>query len=194
MVNKIYYVLILTFLLLLSIKVHADNRFPIKQSDKPMEITSDRMEIFKDKKLVVFSGNAKVTQGNSLLKADKLSLYYRDEPDKKYKIGTIQTGKAGDLERIEARGNVYLNYEEKIATGNEAIYFRDSGKVIMVGNASLKEGENCIKGESVIVFLDENRGIIEGNTQKQVKAVIYPKDIKNRNKIKQDYMPSYNYE
>jgi lipopolysaccharide export system protein LptA len=178
MIKKIYYVLVLTVFLLSSFRVYAENIFSDKQLNGSMDITSNSMEVFKDKKLVVFSGNAKVIQGNRVLKSDKLLLYFKSEPDKKNKIGTIETDTAGDLERIEAKGNVYLNNEEKIATGDEAIYFRDSNKVIMIGNASLKEGKTSIKGDRVTVFLNENRGIVEGNTQTQVKAIIYPKDMK----------------
>ena len=95
-----------------------------------MEITSNRMEAFNEKKLVVFSGNAKVTQGNNVLKSDKLLLYYKKEPDKKDKIGTMETEKTGDLEKIEAKGNVSLTQGEKVATGDEAVYFHDSNKII----------------------------------------------------------------
>ena len=70
---------------------YADNNFISKQSDEPMEITSNRMEAFNEKKLVVFSGNAMVKQGNKVLKSDKLLLYYKKEPDKKEKVGTIET-------------------------------------------------------------------------------------------------------
>lgn len=178
MVHKKHYVLILTFFLLMSFKVHADNNFLGKLSDKPMEITSNRMEVIKDKNLVVFSGNAKVTQGSSVLKSDKLFLYYKTESDNKHKIGKMAIQKSGALERIEAKGNVYLNHEARKATGNEAIYYRDSNKVIIIGNATLQDGQNSIKGDRVIVFLDENRGMVEGSIQKPVKAIIYPKDIK----------------
>jgi lipopolysaccharide export system protein LptA len=136
------------------------------------------MEAFNEKKLVVFSGNAVATQGNKVLKADQLLLYYKKESGKKNKIGTIETDSAGDLEKIEAKGKVSLTQGERIATGDEAVYFRDSNKVIMTGNAMLKEGKNIIKGDKVIVFLNENRGVVESNTQKQVKAIIYPQEKK----------------
>jgi lipopolysaccharide export system protein LptA len=178
MSNKIYYILIPMLFLLSIIRVSAENNFPNKQSDKPMEITSNSMDVLKDKKLVVFSGNTKVMQGNSVLKSDKLFFYYKYGPDKKQKNGILETNKTGKIERIEAKGNVYLNHEEKIATGDEAIYLRDSNKVIMTGNATLNDGKSSIKGDRVIVFLDENRGIVEGTTQKRVKASVYPKDVK----------------
>lgn len=178
MIKKYCFALILFGLLVMPFCANAENIFPGRQSDEPIEITSDRMEAFNDKKMVVFSGHATVVQGKSVLKSDKLFLYYKNETDKKDKIGTIETDKTGDLERIEAKGNVLLTQGERVATGEEAVYFRETNKVIITGNAVLNEGKNSIKGDRVIVFLNENRGIVESSTQKQVKAIIYPQNRK----------------
>jgi len=102
MIKKNCFALILLVLLLSAFRAYAENTFPGTQSDEPIEITSDRMEAFNDQKLVVFSGHATVVQGTSVLKADKLFLYYKNEPGNKDTIGTIETDKTGDLERIEA--------------------------------------------------------------------------------------------
>jgi len=45
-----------------------------------------------------FPVTATVVQGKSVLKSDKLFLYYKNEANKKDKAGTIETDKAGDLE------------------------------------------------------------------------------------------------
>jgi lipopolysaccharide export system protein LptA len=177
MINIKEYLFILFVLLTTSI-AYAENKLFNKQSDEPIEITSNRMEAFNEKKLIVFSGNAIAKQGNKVLKADQLNLYYKKEPDKKVKVGTTETEGTGNLEKIEAKGNVSLTQGERVATGDEAIYLRDSGKVIMTGNAVLSEGKNLIKGDRVIVFLNENRGVVESNTKKQVKAIIYPQEKK----------------
>ena len=177
MIDKKVYSFILFIILLAVPCTYADNNFISKQSDEPIEITSNRMEAFNEKKLVVFSGNAIAKQGNKILKADQLNLYYKKEPEK-VKVGTTETEGTGNLEKIEAKGNVSLTQGERVAVGDEAIYFRDSGKVIMNGNAVLSEGKNLIRGDRVIVFLNENRGVVESNTKKQVKAIIYPQEKK----------------
>jgi len=178
MISKINCLFIAVVVLLAALQVHAENNPLIKQSDDPVEITSNRMEAFNEKKLIVFSGNAIATQGNKVLKADQLRLYYKEESGKKSKIGTIETESTGDLEKIEAKGNVSLTQGERVATGDEAVYLRDSNRVVLTGNAMLKDGKNIIKGDRVIVFLNENREIVESNTQKQVKAIIYPQEKK----------------
>jgi lipopolysaccharide export system protein LptA len=177
MIDKKVYSFILFIILSAVPCTYADNNFISKQSDEPIEITSNRMEAFNEKKLVVFSGNAIAKQGNKVLKADQLNLYYKKEPEK-VKVGTTETEGTGNLEKIEAKGNVSLTQGERVAVGDEAIYFRDSGKVIMTGNAVLSEGKNLIRGDRVIVFLNENRGVVESNTKKQVKAIIYPQEKK----------------
>ena len=177
MIHKKICIFFALVLLFSTLQAYADN-LSLTQSDDPMEITSDRMEAFNEKKMVVFSGNAKAVQGKNILKSEKLFLYYKNEPDKKEKIGTVQTDKAGELEKIEAKGNVSLTQGDRVATGDEAVYYRDTNKVIMTGNATLREGKNTIKGDRVIVYLNENRGVVESNAQNQVKAVIFPKDTK----------------
>lgn len=178
MINKKILILVFGILLSSYFTVYAENIFQGKQSDEPMEITSDRMEAFNEKKLVVFSGHATVTQGKNILKSDKLLLYYKTETDSKEKIGSIETEKAGELERIEAQGNVSFTQGSRTARSDEAVYYRDTHKIVMTGNALLNEGKNFIKGDRVIVYLNENKGVVESSTQKQVKAIIYPQDTK----------------
>ncbi len=128
--------------------------------------------------LLYFPVTPRSHKDKNVLKADKLLLYYKKDPDKKEKIGSIDTERTGDLEKIEAKGNVSLTQGKRVATGDEAIYFHDSNKVILTGNAVLSEGKNSVKGDRVIVFLNENKGIVESDTQKQVKAIIYPQNKK----------------
>lgn len=148
--------------------------------EEPLEITANKMEAFHEKNLVVFSGNACVIRGNTSLKSDRIYLYYKKEPVKKQKTGVIETAGSGELDKVEARGNVLLIQGDRTASADEALYVRESNKIIMTGNATLKEGKNIIRGDRVIVFLSEDRGIVESDPHKQVKAVIYPREEKKR--------------
>lgn len=177
MTHKNIYLVILLFYLFSAWTVCAEGNFLSSTSEEPIEITSDRMEAFNEKKLVIFSGNATVVQGTSVLKSDRLLLYYtKHQAQNKNVVGTETDDRAGDLEKIEARGNVSLVQGDRVATGDEAVYYRDQSKIIMTGNARLNEGKNSIRGERVIVFLDENRGVVESSSDNKVKAIIYPKE------------------
>ncbi len=183
MIKKIIIFCILFMVLIVSILQAKDNPAKINKlsSKEPIEIVSDRMDAFNEKKLVIFSGNAVATQGDKEIKSDRLFLYYKKETGKKDKVVAKEIEGTGDLEKIEAKGNVVVTQKARIATGDEAVYFQDSGQIIMTGNPTLRDGKNLIKGDKVIVYVNEDRGVVESDPKKRVKAVIYPQE-KNENK------------
>jgi lipopolysaccharide export system protein LptA len=182
-IKKIFILCTLFILLIVSTLQAKENSVKINKlnSKEPIEIVSDRMDAFNEKKMVIFSGNVVATQGDKEIKSDRLFLYYKKETGKKDKVGAKEIEGTGDLEKIEAKGNVIVTQKAKIATGDEAVYFQDSGQIIMTGNATLRDGKNLIKGDKVIVFTNEDRGTVESDSKKRVKAVIYPQE-KNENK------------
>ena len=140
----------------------ADAKEKIKwNKDQPIQIVSDRLDAYNEKKLVVFSGNAVATQGDKVIKADRLFLYYKKDSRATEKAGTQDIGSAGDLEKIEAKGHVTITQGERVVTGDDAIFYQDAQKIIMVGNAVMRDGRNIINGDRIVVFLDEDRGVIE---------------------------------
>lgn len=150
--------------------------------DQPIDIVSDRLDAYNEKKLVVFSGNAVATQGDKTIKSDRLLLYYKNDTKAPEKKGAKNVGNSGDLEKIEAKGHVTVTQGEKIVTGDDATYYQDTQQIIMIGNAVMREGRNIIKGDRITVFLDEDRGIVESDEKKRVKATIYPEDRKDNKK------------
>jgi len=187
-IKKIFILFILCILFILFIISTAqakDNSAKINKlsSKEPIEIVSDRMDAFNEKKLVIFSGNAVATQGDKELKSDRLLLYYKKETGKKDKVGAKEIDGTGDLEKIEAKGNVIVTQKKRVATGDEATYYQDSGEIILTGNPLLREDKSTIKGCKVIIYVNEDRGVVEScNSEKErVKAVIYPQE-KDENK------------
>lgn len=188
MIEKKTYLLILFYLLMannfLYAQDSADKKNLIKKNE-PIEITSDRMEAFNEKKMVVFSGNATAIQGDIVLMSDKLFFYYKNEPGKKDKIGTKEIETSGDLDKIEAKGNVVITQKERLATSEEAYFNQESGQIVMTENAFLREGRNTVTGCKVIVYINEDRGSVVPCTQgkdERVKAVIYPQQNKEEKK------------
>jgi lipopolysaccharide export system protein LptA len=154
------------------------------QSKEPIQVVSDRLEAFDEQKLVVFSGNAVAVQGDKVIKADSLSLYYKKDKNAAKGKGKSDIAAGGDLERIEARGHVSVTQGPKVATGELAIYYQDAQKIILTGNPVMKEGSNSITGDKITVLLDENRGIVERSGNKRVTAIIYPKEDQDAGKKK----------
>jgi lipopolysaccharide export system protein LptA len=142
--------------------------------DKLIEISADRLEALEDKNVVIFSGSAVASQGERVIKAEKILLYYKKEKQEPAREGMQHIGKVGDLERIEAQGHVVITQGDRMVTGNKAVYYQETQKIIMTGDAVLKQGSSIVRGDKVQVFLNENRGLVEAGENKRVKATIFP--------------------
>jgi len=183
--------LVMFILMLQGILWGQDNRSKwLKAGDsKPIQIVSDRLDAYKEKDLVQFSGNVIATQGERVIKSDVLMLYFKkkvetQKPDseKAAHKDTNGSSKANDIDRIEAKGNVKITEKDRIVTGEQAVFYNDEQKIIVTGNPVMQEGSNVITGDRIVVLLDENRGVVEGTSGKRVTATIYPEEAKGKKK------------
>lgn len=142
----------------------------------PIRITSDRLDAYDDKALVLFSGNVEATQDEAIIHADELYLYYdKDAKDNQSTSDAMISG--GSIKKIELSGNVTLKKGERTVTGDKAVFHNADQTVVMTGHAVMREGDNVITGDKITVFLKENRGFVESSGEKKrVTAVIYPKN------------------
>lgn len=159
----------------------AQTKQPIRiDKSQPIQIVSDRLEAFNEKRMVVFSGNAVATQGARTIKADRLTLYYGEsKPGQK---AAADAGATGNLEKVEARGHVTITEGDRIVTGEEAVFDQDIQKITMTGSAVMREGANVVRGDRIVVFLDENRGVVESVENRRVTATIYPGETGEKKK------------
>jgi lipopolysaccharide export system protein LptA len=148
---------------------------PRIERDQPIHITSDRMEAYSEKRMVVFSGNAVATQGARTIHSDRLTLFYKEDNKPAGRAAGEAEG-TGNLERVEATGHVTITEGERIVTGEEAVFDQDTRKITMTGGAVMREGASVIRGHRIVVFLDENRGVVESAENGRVTATIYPGD------------------
>ena len=175
---KRYLIILVVLLLGASFQVaYAKN--PLKdlggKKSGPIQIVSDRLEAFNEKKMAVFTGNVVATEGDRVIKSDQLFLYYKKD-EAKAKRPVKADSESGDLDRIEAKGNVRIIQGNRIITGEKAVYLSDEQKIIVTGNPVMQEGNNTVKGGRVIFLLQENRGVVESTEGGRVSAVFHPED------------------
>jgi len=143
--------------------------------DLPIEIVSNRLDAYNEKRLVIFSGDAVATQGDRTIKADKLLVHYKKGQSSSSKSGPAALEKSGDLDKIEAKGRVTVIQGDRVVQGDDAVFYNASQKITITGSAVMREGGNIVRGETIVIYLNENRGVVEGAENKRVKATIYPK-------------------
>ena len=134
--------------------------FGLTSSRTPIDITSDTVEANQKQNVVTFKGNVVAKQENVTLHANMLAIYY--DPDTK------------GIKTVVATGNVKIVQLERRATSQKATFHQDENKVVLDGEAVIREGENVIRGERVIYYVDEERSVVEGGKGGRVNTTITP--------------------
>ncbi|PIV20733.1 MAG: lipopolysaccharide transport periplasmic protein LptA [Deltaproteobacteria bacterium CG_4_8_14_3_um_filter_45_9] len=137
-----------------------DRSFGFTASRSPIDITSDTVEADQKTNTVIFKGNVVAKQEDTTLYANTLTITY-DQNTKK-------------LKEIVAVGNVKVVQLDRRATGQKATFDQDKNKVVLDGEAVVREGTNVIRGERIIFYVDEERSVVEGGKGSRVSTSITP--------------------
>jgi lipopolysaccharide export system protein LptA len=158
---------------------------PAPGVEVPLRIIAARLEADQKEGVIIFSGRVKADYGDSTLYADQLRVYFQSKPASPQGAAKPSPEKAeqsllGDLgaekiDRIVARGNVRFVQEDRVATGQEAIYYQDRDEVVLRGNPQVWRAENTLKGERIIFNLKTNKVLVESSPRRRVEALLYSK-------------------
>jgi lipopolysaccharide export system protein LptA len=156
----------------------AQAQTPPQNSDLPIEITADSLEVLQNQKIATFTGNVDAVQGDMVLSADRLRVYY-DGDDQNAAPGPAGTG---SIRRIEADGNVLMSSPRETAQGEAGVYDVAASQVTLDGAVVLTRGDNVIRGQRLEVDLASGRSRVfaavpstEGGTPPQrVRALFTP--------------------
>ena len=142
----------------------------------PVEIEADRMESRQEEKGVFFAGNVEARQGELILQADEMMVYYVNDAPPSGNLPQQDDTLKQRIKKLNASGNIRIQNQGWTATGNSMEYYEIERKVILEGDAKVWQKNNLISGQKVIVYLDEGKSIIERGTEngERVKAFFYP--------------------
>ncbi len=139
----------------------ADPVTALGSGDKPVEITSDSLEVLQEHNKAIFSGHVVAIQGDTRLKADRMTVYYRKSGETAEK--TPVTAGQGAVSRIDVEGNVFLATPQDTAKGDTGVYDVDKRQVQLFTNVVLTQGQNVLKGSALTYNLDTGRSVVTGN-------------------------------
>ena len=169
-----------------------------QEGEVPLRITAALLSADQKEGIIIFSGQVKAIYGDSTLYADQLRIYFKAKPAPVKGAAPAPQEQAdksplGDLgaekiDRIVAKGNVRMVQEDRVATGNEAIYYKDRDEVVLTGNPQVWRAENTLKGERIIFNLKTNKALVESSPQRRVEALLYSQGT-SEGKAKQPLSP-----
>ncbi|RPJ78464.1 MAG: lipopolysaccharide transport periplasmic protein LptA [Deltaproteobacteria bacterium] len=140
-------------------------------ADKPIHITSDQLNINDMNKEAEFKGNVLATQENTVIHSDTLQIFYKkDQPVLENTPNSVQS-----IQKIIAKGNVKINFDNRLAEADQAIYSADTGILELTGdNCKVTSENNMISGKKIIFHRNDGRIQVEsGQDSKRVEAVIH---------------------
>ncbi|MEM8812724.1 MAG: LptA/OstA family protein [Pseudomonadota bacterium] len=139
-----------------------------QNSDEPYEILADELEVFDAEKFAVLRGNVNVRQGDSLMKAPYMKVYYADSGE-----GSSGTQSQG-IRRMEARDGVYIESGTQVATGDEADYDAESEIMELRGNVELTDDGNVVKGDMLWVNLRTGESRVTAPESNRIRLILKP--------------------
>ena len=145
-------------------------------SDQPVQIESEQLEVHQDENVALFSGHVVARQGQTVLKSDKLTVYYTGAP-----LGDAQaqaSQQPQQIRRLEATGNVLVTSADQTASGESAVFDTAANTIVLTGNVVLTQGENVIRGARLNINVATNQAKMEGG---RVQMLIAPKSLQNNN-------------
>ena len=118
-------------------------------SNAPIDLSADRLEVQDRADRAMFSGNVKVKQDELSLDTTRLTVAYASS-------GGVQ------IKRLDASGGVTVRSPSETASGAFGIYDLDRKLITLVGNVVLKREGSQIAGQRLVIDLDSGRAVIDG--------------------------------
>lgn len=135
----------------------------------PVHITADRLLADMDGRTAEFIGDVRAEQGTTIITAARLKVFYAPSAEGQ---APAQGAGQGDIERLEASGQVKILFEDRVAEADEAVYTAADRILVLTGKAaSITSGPNTVVGGRIILHRDENRITVEKTADGRVKAV-----------------------
>ena len=118
-------------------------------SNAPVDVAADRIELQDRADRVVLTGGVSVSQAGLNISSARMTVAY--------------SGSGGtQIDRIDATGGVTITKEDLRATSNAAIYDLDSKLITLLGNVRLTQKDNRLSGNRLVIDLDSGRSALGG--------------------------------
>jgi lipopolysaccharide export system protein LptA len=122
-------------------------------SNAPVDVTADRIEVQDRADRAIFAGNVHVTQAELTLDTSRLTVAYSGGAGQSTNV---------QIRRLDAAGGVVVRSPSEVAKGEFGIYDLDRKLITLIGNVQLNRGDNQVNGSRLVIDLDSGRATIDG--------------------------------
>lgn len=164
-----------------------------QNSNQPIEISSDTLEVQQDKQLAIFKGKVDVVQGDTRLRSEELFVYYRDrsaptagaaaggapprqQPAARPAAAPAAPGgpDSSSISKIEAKGSVFVSTPKERAQGDFGVYDVEKKTITLTGNVLMTSDNSTLRCARAVMYQDTGRSTCDPAQGTRVRAVIIP--------------------
>ena len=131
-----------------------------------ISVEANTLELRQSENVAIFEGDVEAKQGELVLNADTLTVYYRESEGSQGNLG---------VSRIDAEGNVFVSSPNETAQGQRGVYDVENGRIDLAGDVVLKQGNNVVKGETLTMDLESGVSLVSGGSTR-VRSLFVPVD------------------
>jgi lipopolysaccharide export system protein LptA len=141
-----------------------------RTKNKKIHITADKLISDNKANHAEFIGNVRATQEETVITADRLKIFFKRNPGNKDTPSVTRES----IKKIVANGNVKINFDNRVAVTQQAVYNIETEVLVLSGdNSRIISGNDSISGEKITLYRTEGRINVESGSEKQVEAVFY---------------------
>jgi len=123
-------------------------------SNAPVDVTADRIEVQDRADRAIFAGNVHVVQAEMTLDTPRLTVAYSG--------GQTTSNNNVQIHRLDAAGGVVVKSPTETAKGDFGIYDLDRKLITLIGNVQLNREQNQVNGSRLVIDLDSGRAVVDG--------------------------------
>ena len=121
-------------------------------TNAPVDVTSDRIEVQDRADRAVFSGNVHVVQADMTLDTQRLTVAYSGG----------QGANGLQINRLDAAGGVVVHSPSETAKGDFGVYDLDRKLITLIGDVQLTRDNNLVNGSRLVIDLNSGRAVVDG--------------------------------
>ena len=118
-------------------------------SDAPIDVSSDRIEVQDRANRAVFAGNVIARQAELTMLTSRLTIAYTSG-------GNVQ------IQRLDASGGVIVRSPSENARGNFGVYDLERKLITLIGAVQLNRGGSQINGQRLTIDMRTGRAVVDG--------------------------------
>ena len=122
-------------------------------SNAPVDVTAERIEVQERADRAIFAGNVHVTQAELTLDTPRLTVAYS---------GGQGAGNNVQIRRLDAAGGVVVKSPSETAKGDFGVYDLDRKLITLIGNVQLNRDQNQVNGARLVIDLESGRAVVDG--------------------------------